>query len=445
VFINDWKVVGPELFLGIAVQLLVVLGVWYGSRPPYSVLVRPIKALSLLTAGLTLWLIARGDIFGSVWNESFSFNESTRMIHIWILIGCLVSLALANNKTVYENSLFILFSALGMIGLAASQDFLAFYLTLELQSFCFYIMAATRRTSQYSTESGLKYFILGAIASGFLLFGGSLLYGATGSLCFSDWMLLSQVEKPMFFQLGMVFFFVGLLFKLSAFPFHVWTPDVYEGAPTFITAFFALVPKIAVLALFFRLLSTSFYSSIEQWNGFSILVSSSRLEVGEPITFYVNTTAQLTWQLGDGTTNTGKKISHVFQKPGQYKIEAYNADKTQRNRIEILVLCSSEYVLNKINVIQKAAYSNDEKWLLKSIDEFKKLFKSNGMLIDLNQANQGKSNRKFADVDSFIDYFLVRTEQNKEKGFVDLSVINGVRQLETATESSLLSKITLYE
>jgi hypothetical protein len=96
-------------------------------------------------------------------------------------------------------------------------------------------------------------------------------------------------------------------------------------------------------------------------------------------------------------------------------------------------------------VIQKAAYSNDEKWLLKSIDEFKKLFKSNAMLIDLNQASQGKSNRKFADIDSFIDYFLVRTEQNKEKGFVDLSVINGVRQLETATESSLLSKITLYE
>jgi hypothetical protein len=180
-------------------------------------------------------------------------------------------------------------------------------------------------------------------------------------------------------------------------------------------------------------------------NGFSILVSSSRLEVGEPITFYVNTTSPLTWQLGDGTTNTGKKISHVFQKPGQYKIEAYNADKTQRNRIEILVLCSSEYVLNKINVIQKAAYSNDEKWLLKSIEEFKKLFKSNAMLIDLNQASQGKSNRKFADVDSFIDYFLVRTEQNKEKGYTDLSVINGVRQLETASESSLLSKITLYE
>jgi hypothetical protein len=180
-------------------------------------------------------------------------------------------------------------------------------------------------------------------------------------------------------------------------------------------------------------------------NGFSILVSSSRLEVGEPITFYVNTTLPLTWQLGDGTTNTGKKISHVFQKPGQYKIEAYNADKTQRNRIEILVLCSSEYVLNKINVIQKAAYSNDEKWLLKSIEEFKKLFKSNAMLIDLNQASQGKSNRKFADVDSFIDYFLVRTEQNKEKGYTDLSVINGVRQLETASESSLLSKITLYE
>lgn len=186
-------------------------------------------------------------------------------------------------------------------------------------------------------------------------------------------------------------------------------------------------------------------STDKMGNGFSILVSSSRLEVGEPITFYVNTKSALIWQLGDGTTNTGKKISHVFQKPGQYKIEAYNADKTQRNRIEILVLCSSEYVLNKINSIQKAAYSNDEKWLLKSIDEFKKLFRANSMLIELNQASQGKSNRKFATIDSFIDYFLVKTEQNKEKGYVDLSVINGVRQMETAAESSLLSKITLYE
>jgi hypothetical protein len=186
-------------------------------------------------------------------------------------------------------------------------------------------------------------------------------------------------------------------------------------------------------------------STDKMGNGFSILVSSSRLEVGEPITFYVNTKSALIWQLGDGTTNTGKKISHVFQKPGQYKIEAYNADKTQRNRIEILVLCSSEYVLNKINSIQKAAYSDDEKWLLKSIDEFKKLFRANSMLIELNQASQGKSNRKFATIDSFIDYFLVKTEQNKEKGYVDLSVINGVRQMETAAESSLLSKITLYE
>ena len=186
-------------------------------------------------------------------------------------------------------------------------------------------------------------------------------------------------------------------------------------------------------------------SADKMGNVFSILVSSSRLEVGEPITFYVNSKSALIWQLGDGTTNTGKKISHVFQKPGQYKIEAYNTDKTQRNRIEILVLCSSEYVLNKINSIQKAAYSDDEKWLLKSIDEFKKLFRANSMLIELNQASQGKSNRKFATIDSFIDYFLVKTEQNKEKGYIDLSVINGVRQMETAAESSLLSKITLYE
>jgi len=180
-------------------------------------------------------------------------------------------------------------------------------------------------------------------------------------------------------------------------------------------------------------------------NGFSILVSSSRLEVGEPITFYVNTMAALTWLLGDGTSNTGKKISHIFQKPGQYKIEAFNAEKTQRNRIEILVLCSTEYVLNKINIIQNAAYSNDEKALLRGIEEFKKMFKTNNLVIELNNINQGKGSRKFNDIDSFMDYLLIRTEQNKEKGYLDQAIINGVKQLETSTESSLLSKITLYE
>jgi hypothetical protein len=184
---------------------------------------------------------------------------------------------------------------------------------------------------------------------------------------------------------------------------------------------------------------------VKTGNGFAILVSSSRLEVGEPITFYVNTTSALTWQLGDGTSNTGKKISHVFQKPGQYKIEAFNAEKTQRNRIEILVLCSTEYVLNKINRIQSAAYSNDEKSLLKGIEEFKKMFKSTNLVIELNTNNQGKGSRKFNDIDGFMDYLLIRTEQNKEKGYLDQAVINGVKQLETSSESSLLSKITLYE
>lgn len=185
--------------------------------------------------------------------------------------------------------------------------------------------------------------------------------------------------------------------------------------------------------------------SLKNGNGFSILISSSRLEVGEPITFYVNTSSALTWQLGDGTTNTGKKVSHVFQRPGQYKVEAYNSDKSQRNRIEILVLCSTAFVLNKINLIQKSAYSNDEKVLLRGIEEFKKLFKSNNIMIELVNNNQGNGVRKFMDTDAFIDYLLIRTEQNKEKGYLDQAVINGVKQLETSPESSLLSKVTLYE
>jgi hypothetical protein len=180
-------------------------------------------------------------------------------------------------------------------------------------------------------------------------------------------------------------------------------------------------------------------------NGFSILISSSRLEVGEPITFYVNTIYSLTWLLGDGTTNTGKRISHIFQKPGQYKIEAHNSEKSQRNRIEILVLCSTGYVMNKINLIQKAAYSSDEKSLLRNIEEFKKLFKPGNLVIELNNQSRGNGNRKFYDVDSFIDYILIRAEQNKEKGNLDQAIVNNVNQLETLPESSLLTKISLNE
>jgi hypothetical protein len=185
--------------------------------------------------------------------------------------------------------------------------------------------------------------------------------------------------------------------------------------------------------------------AVKNGNGFSILISSSRLEVGEPITFYVNTSSPLIWQLGDGTTNTGKRISHVFQKPGQYKVEAYNKDKSQRNRIEILVLCSPSFVLNKINVIQKAAYSNDEKVLLKEIEAFNQLCKSNDIVIELLNHASGNGSRKFIQTDAFIDYLLIRTEQNKEKGYIDQAVISGVKRLETFSESSLLSKIIFYE
>jgi len=288
VFVTDWKVIGPELFLGTAVQLLLLLGVWYGSRSPYPILLKPIAVLSMWTVVLTLWLMESTNTFyGSVWNDSFVFDSLARNVQIWILLGTLISLGLSlaySNKEkmyAYESSIFMLFAAFGLIGLVAAQDFLAFYLTLELQSFSFYILAASKRTSQFSTESGLKYFVLGAVASGFLLFGGSLLYGATGSLSFTDWMNLNLViPSTNMFLLGMLFMFVGILFKVSAFPFHVWTPDVYEGAPTSVTAFFALVPKIGMFLVLAKLLSGAFYVSLPYWQTVLAVVALGSMVIG---------------------------------------------------------------------------------------------------------------------------------------------------------------------
>jgi|GEM_PF-1205952 len=180
-------------------------------------------------------------------------------------------------------------------------------------------------------------------------------------------------------------------------------------------------------------------------NGFSIMISSSRLEVGEPITFYVNTTSSLTWQLGDGTVNTGKRISHIFQKPGQYKVEAFNTERTQKNRIEILVLCSPDYLYGKLFIIQKAAYKDDERALLRGMEEFKRLFPSSGAHIELESASPGKGARRFNDLDSFLDYLLVKAEQNTQNGKPDLPIVSGVRYAENMPGSFLLSKISMYE
>jgi len=185
----------------------------------------------------------------------------------------------SNNIDKIEYPIIILASTLGMILMISSYDLIVFYLGLELQSLCLYILASFKRDDERSTEAGLKYFVLSALASGLLLYGCSLIYGFTGSTNFE---IISENldEANTGAVFGIVFIIVGLAFKVSAVPFHMWTPDVYEGSPTSVTSFFALVPKIAAISVFIRFMYVPFVNVISQWQTIIVFLSIASMILG---------------------------------------------------------------------------------------------------------------------------------------------------------------------
>jgi NADH-quinone oxidoreductase subunit N len=191
----------------------------------------------------------------------------------------------------FEYVILIGLVCLGLMLLIASHDLISLYLALELQSLSLYVLATLKRNSEFSTEAGLKYFILGAVASGFYLFGASLIYGFTGLYKFEDLSHLF-VYIPTAFEngdfhvqsiavlIGLAFIAMTLLFKMTAAPFHMWAPDVYEGAPTCVTAFFAMTPKIALIGLLLRLMYEPFYEFIDAWQNILILSAALSVVIG---------------------------------------------------------------------------------------------------------------------------------------------------------------------
>ena len=181
----------------------------------------------------------------------------------------------------FEFPILISLATLGMMAMVSANDMLSLYLGLELQSLALYVVAAIRRDTVRSTESGLKYFILGSIASGILLYGMSMVYGFTGTTNFT---VLGDTlvggELPLGALVGLAFIFAGLCFKVSAVPFHMWTPDVYEGAPTPVTSFFAVAPKIAGLALFIRVAMGPFGGAVEDWQQIIVLIAILSMALG---------------------------------------------------------------------------------------------------------------------------------------------------------------------
>jgi len=182
----------------------------------------------------------------------------------------------------FEYFILILFSVFGLILLVSSYDLISVYLAIELQSLSLYVLASFKKDSAFSTEAGLKYFILGALSSGLILFGSSLIYGFCGTTNFEDLGLmmvgLNNIDQGV--SLGLCFIGVGFLFKLAAAPFHMWSPDVYEGAPTTVSTFFAVVPKIGIFTIFLRLFHFSFYEFINYWQQLIILCALISVVIG---------------------------------------------------------------------------------------------------------------------------------------------------------------------
>ena len=270
----------PELFLSLAIMSLLMVGVFV--KKSYK-LVNLLAIFSLVFA-IALVLNQPNEII-KIFNESYIIDKLSIFMKVLTLLFCLLVLlsskdyVKSTNIDKIEYPIIILASTLGMILMISSYDLIVFYLGLELQSLCLYILASFRKDDERSTEAGLKYFVLSALASGLLLYGCSLIYGFTGSTNFE--IISENLNKSNTGAIfGIVFIIVALAFKVSAVPFHMWTPDVYEGSPTSVTSFFALVPKIAALAVFIRFMYVPFINVIDQWQIIIIFLSIASMILG---------------------------------------------------------------------------------------------------------------------------------------------------------------------
>ena len=272
----------PELFLAVSAMLLLVIGV---SRGNSSTNLMGWSVVGVLATAMLL--MAGQDTDGeAILNGMFVHDKFTFYMKFLVLSGLIACVTLSvqylhqDRMVRFEYPILLLFAGIGMMIMISANDMLSLYVGLELQSLSLYVLAAIRRDHLKSAEAGMKYFILGAISSGMLLFGISLIYGFTGATNFDVIGETLGHGITLGAVIGFVFILAGLAFKISAVPFHMWTPDVYEGAPTSVTAFFAIVPKVAAIALIIRLLFIPFAALNEQWFQILWLLSMLSMMVG---------------------------------------------------------------------------------------------------------------------------------------------------------------------
>ena len=278
--LNNLNILLPEIFLTLSIFSILMIGVFI--KNSFNLIFNLSSLIILLTIGI---IINGSNYEEKIFLDSFMRDAFSNFFKILILISSLFILN-ASKKFIIDNKLakfeypiIILLSIVGMFFMVSSNDIILFYLGLELQSLSLYILASIDRDNLKSSESGIKYFVLSALSSGLLLYGCSLLYGFTGSTNFD--LIANQLNKENTGAVfAMVFILVGLAFKVSAVPFHMWTPDVYEGAPTSITSYFAAVPKVAGLAVLIKFMLIPFSNILTEWQTIIIFISIASMILG---------------------------------------------------------------------------------------------------------------------------------------------------------------------
>ncbi len=276
----------PEIFLSCAAMVLLVFGAC--SKSPSSF--RFILWVCVIVLGLAMLLltIPSADGRSLTFNGMFVSDPFAIYFKVLVLLASILAVIVARsflerqNTARFEYGILILFSTIGMMMMISANNLISLYVGLELQSLSLYVLASFMRDDTRATEAGLKYFVLGALASGMLLYGSSLVYGFSGTTSFDELALLFKSgEYPSTgMVVGIVFILAGLAFKISAVPFHMWTPDVYEGAPTPVTAFFSVGPKLAAMALFIRLMIGPFGGLLDQWQQIVVFISIASMVLG---------------------------------------------------------------------------------------------------------------------------------------------------------------------
>ncbi len=279
---QNMGLLGAELWLALGVLVLLMIGVYSGERAHSQV--TGLSLAVIVAAGIGLFLTVDR---GTAMNGSFILDNFAWFMKLLTLLGSGLAIIMSVNFMKregvinFEYPILVLTATLGMMLMISANDLITLYLGLELQSLSLYVLAAINRDSVRSTEAGLKYFVLGALSSGMLLYGASLIYGFTGH---TDFVGIAEAmagnERSLGLIFGLVFLMAGIAFKISAVPFHMWTPDVYEGSPSPVTAFFAAAPKIAAMSMLIRVVIQAFEPVTSDWQQIIALIAIASMALG---------------------------------------------------------------------------------------------------------------------------------------------------------------------